>query len=122
MLSGPGVVFSVSLIAERSSFNGKSLSIGVVWDIAFRNSRVWIGKVTLTNVADNLDNCWIKRTGLQACWICVIFGRNTLGVQRWDEITAAVTGEAFDYLPNLREISVGCEQCAKLLPGRRLCL
>jgi len=25
---------------------------------------------------------------------------NTLGMQRWDEITGAVTGEAFDYLPN----------------------
>ena len=29
-----------------------------------------------------------------------IFGRNTLGMQRWDEIAGAVTGEAFDYLPN----------------------
>jgi len=29
-----------------------------------------------------------------------IFGRNTLGMQRWDEITEAVTAEAFDYHPN----------------------
>ena len=35
-------------------------------------------------------------------------------MQRWDEITGAVTGEAFDYLPNFWEISVGCERCAKL--------
>jgi len=32
--------------------------------------------------------------------VLFIFARNTLGMQRWDEITGAVTGEAFDYLPN----------------------
>jgi len=32
--------------------------------------------------------------------VLFIFGRKALGMQRWDEIAGAVTGEAFDYLPN----------------------
>jgi len=43
-------------------------------------------------------------------------------MQCWDEKTVAVTGEAFDYLQNFWDFSVGCERCAKWLPGGRLCL
>ena len=75
MLSGPGVAFLVSLIAERSSLMEKAWfragSIGVEWDIEFCNSRVWIGRCGSLEMAPHV-NKWSPLDGAHKQRVAVI--------------------------------------------------
>ena len=52
-------------------------------------------------MADNLNNCWIERTGLRACWSYVVyFWQKYLVHATLERNEGAVSGKAFYHLPN----------------------